>query len=73
MPIGLSKAKYPNLYTIDHNCETEARAHEQKREELKDKWLDHYKNGKIKEVTLRYCLSLTGMKDAEIQDEIDSI
>ena len=71
MPKGLPESKFPLLYAKDHKCEQLARSIQFKTESAQNEWVEFYKQGLITESTVRYCLSLTGMSDDEIEERIN--
>ena len=72
MPKGLPKAKYPGLYTLDDTMEATARGIQRTMENFQEEVISAYSGKRIKESKARYCLSLIGVSDDEIQDLIQS-
>lgn len=73
MPKGLPKAKYPGLYTRDSVFEAQARGIQRTIQGFHEAILSAYSASQIEESTLRYCLSLIGTSDEEIQEIVETL
>lgn len=73
MRVQLGKMQNPSLITVGHRCERAARILLQRIEADRAEWISLYKAGQITEETIRYCLSLSGVGDDEIQEIIETL